>query len=241
MNSTLSIINYLSFIAKGRCENMSPRRTLLFSFILILLINLFSNVLLSVTAAVTGEILLAQLKATPTVAYGIVAVSLMPIYEELMFRLFLQPTATKILISTSLIIGLFISYLVGHMYDLSPFLLVVVLPIAFSPLIALLIVTPVKKSLYPFKRVSVLSRLELAIRNDLRPAYYISAILFSAAHIAFQKLFYLMSTPVAVIMFINYFLVGLVLGNVRISKGIIYAIIIHAFLNLLVYLYALVR
>jgi len=236
VKQSINIKNYLLFVLKGKCESLSLGRTFLFSFISIFLINLLTNVLLSITTSVTSEIFLTQLKSAPTIVSVIVAVSLMPIYEELVFRLFLYPTSTKILISTSLIIGLIISYVVGHMYDLSPFLLIVILPIALSPLIALLMVIPFKKGLYPFKRVSILSRLEHALNKDIRPAYYISAILFSATHIAFQKLFFTMSLPIIVIMFMNYFLVGLVLGNVRISKGIVYAIIIHSFLNLFVYL-----
>ena len=241
MKQPTTIFNYLSFVLKGSIANLSLSSTFLFSIILIFLTNLLSKALLNFTLDATGDAFLIQLKAPPTTAYVIVAVTIMPFYEEVMFRLFLHPKSTKIVISTSLILGLFISYVLGHVYDLSPFLLVVVLPITLSPLVALLIVTPFKKGLYPFKRVSVLSRLEYALTKDIRPVYYLSAILFSAAHIAFQTLFFTMPSPVVLVMSINYFLVGLVLGNVRISKGIIYSIIIHSFVNVIAYFNVLIR
>lgn len=233
---SISIKNYLLNVLKGKFEWLSLERTLLFSFISIFLINLLTNALLSITSSPVTELFLTELEFDLSIIFISVVILLMPIYEELVFRLFLDPTPTKTLISTSLIVGLIIAYMVGNVYILSPFLLLVVLPIAFSPMISLLLIIPFKKSLFPFKRVSILSRLETAINKDIRPAYYISAILFSAAHIAFQKMFFIMSISIMIIMFMNYFLVGLVLGYMRITKGVIYAMIIHCLLNLLVYL-----
>lgn len=232
----MDFINYLKIVLTGKCEGLSLWRTLLFSFISIFLVNLLTKVLLSITSVAAREIFVAQLEFAPTIVTMIVAVFFMPIYEELVFRLFLEPTSTKILVSSSLLIGLTITYVVGNIYSLSPFLLIVVIPIALSPMISLLMIVPFRKSLSAYKRVSILSRLEGALNKDIKPAYYMSAILFSAMHIAFQKLFFTMSISIMMIMFMNYFLVGLILGNVRISKGIVYAIIVHFSLNLIVYL-----
>lgn len=215
-------------------------RTVLFSITLIFLANFLTSILLIVTSTTgTSQAYLTQLEFAPTLLVLILGVVVLPIYEEVVFRLFLVPSPMKILISISLITGLAIGYMLMSIYGVgarNPILVLVALPIVITPLVALMMIIPFKKGLYPSKRVSILAKLENALYRDVRPAYYISAILFSVAHVVFQKLLLTMTTSIMVMMFFNYFFVGLVLGNVRISKGIGYAIIIHFIVNLLAYL-----
>lgn len=236
----MSFKEYVLHIVTGKGTNVPLGRMFLFSMISIFLVNFLTNTLLIfATTSVATQAFLTSLDFAPTLIVLIVGVVILPIYEEVVFRLFLVPTQTKILISTSLITGMLIGYILMSVYGVgekNPILVLVVLPVILAPIIALLMLLPFKQGLYPPERISTLLKMENALNKDIRPVYYISAILFSAAHIVFQKLLLPMTTTIMVIIFLNYFLVGLILGNVRISKGIGYSIITHSLVNFLAYL-----
>lgn len=232
----MSIQNYLLFfesIFKYRFISLSTIRILFYSLFTLFAINLLTKLIFTIGSSDQFQSYERSLQFPNSFGTLLLTVLIFPVYEEVAFRLFLDRKKVKVLISSALILSIFITYFILKVlyYEISNhFLWFMVLPVLLSFLIAGFMSIPFNKG------PSFLSRIEEAMMQNYGIFYYWSAIAFSAFHIMFQTLYDSIPPTIVVVMFGNYFLAGLVFAHLRVTKGLRYSILLHAFMNLLVFL-----
>lgn len=158
---------------------------------------------------------------------------LMPIIEELTFRLLLSRKKNHVTISFSLMYMFFFNIVVFLLFmdeiD-NPYLLFFTVGIfVFAKAYVLMKV--------PFRLGRSFSqRITEAVNHYFKITYFFTAILFSLTHLLFQHILMSVSFLTIIPLFFSYFVYGLVLNSLRIKYGILSAILFHVFLNSLVYL-----
>jgi len=153
-----------------------------------------------------------------------------PLIEELAFRLFLSQKEKHIAISTSIIYAYLFSFLTILIFkdDIDNHFIAILIIGTFAFIKSrVFIQLPIR--LGP----SFLTIFTDWIHNNFKAAYFISAILFSLIHIAFQLIYLDVNPLIYFPVFFSYFILGLVLNSLRIHKGFWFAVIFHGGLNTL--------
>lgn len=157
-------------------------------------------------------------------------VILFPLLEELAFSYFFGKKRHQVVVSTSLLFGIFItaiSFLIFEqlVFSLSNFFFVWI----GSSLFALLwVILPVISP-----KVSFVDSIYYIIQSDVRPMGYFSVFLFAAFHIYFVIISsHSISIFPAIFLFLFYLAFRLIVNQIRISKNFLLAVVFHSLYNL---------
>lgn len=222
-------IEFVKHILKGKIlSSISMHRYLIFSFIIVILVNLLLSQFALLFAHDSFVNHRSQLEFGNTFKSGLIAIVIFPFVEESAFRLFLSKRRVHLLISLSLLYAMYLSVLLlalwGDQIDNHFLTFCCVSLILFAKAALFLIIPSLNGS-------SLLSRILKVLEHNFIVFYYISTILFGLIHILFQSLYMEFNWLVGIVFFISYSFTGLVLSNMRISLGFIYAVGFHALLN----------
>lgn len=161
------------------------------------------------------------------------AIAVYPILEELAFSLFLSRKRNHIITSISMLVGLLPTCLIMGIqdFDLS-FLHVyfVGMWVLFSFLASLFVLLPV------FGKVNLVEAVSELVRDDHRTVGYLTVVYFTLIHVYFIYIFYgNLFLGVSLFLCSLYVVFRFVTNQVRMTYGIIAAILFHAGYNLYAY------
>lgn len=212
-------------------------RLLIFSFITILIGN---TIFILIESVLTQFLELNQSDVTTGIGSDfdtfklIYFILLVPLLEELSFRLFLNGKRNHVAISLSLICGFFLT---GAMLNIKfaniqeeYFKTVLVFFPFFSLATLLIFIDPLnpKPSWY-------LTAITKAVKDNQRFFYYFSSVMFGLMH-PMYVLFANQSIYFIIIDAMNFAFIGAILAQLRISSGFRYAVLLHLFYNALSFL-----
>lgn len=225
-------ISYLKELFKGNRIDISIPKHLLYSCITIFSVNALCNLTVrglgieQVTSISTS----VEIFGNSSIFNILHLIILGPIFEELAFRLFLNPKKIHVLVSVSLLYSYSLSTLILFIFKNQieqPLLLFGYLNIfLFIKCLGLMIA-------YRVKSVSLYESIVNLVQRNLKFVYFSSVILFAAFHIVWLEYYISVSLLANILLFIPYITYGLVYSHARVSIGFIYAILLHCGNNLL--------
>ena len=219
--------------------NKAIRMPLWKSYLLSLLTIYIVNLLCYVSAALIGfsdsyRDHLLNLSHSYSVSTFVLTSLLMPVLEELTFRLLLSGKKNHVTISFALIYSFFFNLLLLASFieeiDFHPYLIFFSVGIFVFAKAYVLMTIPIRLG------KSFSDRMTETVNQNFQLICYSSATAFALVHLIFQKIFFSVSFLTLIPLFFSYFFYGLVFNYIRIQYGIIYSIIFHIFLNSIAYI-----
>lgn len=178
-----------------------------------------------------------MLESSSGTLYIILGIAVIPLLEELMFRLGLSKKRKHLLVSSSLVIGHFIAIILLYFFgdQLTNHVL------AYFTVLSIIAV----KAFFFFKakilrNKSFIELLERFVKRDFPSAYFLSAVLFSMAHQAFQIIYQNYSNASLFSLFLIYTCYGILYNRMRLDKGFRFALAFHISINTLGFLRTLI-
>jgi membrane protease YdiL (CAAX protease family) len=155
------------------------------------------------------------------VLYGSI---LVPILEEFAFRLYLYPKKTGIAVSTAFFAYLFSSRIVFGVesINLSEFFFKRMTIAFLSGTLSYLLLISISDSV-----------LDNVFRNRFRWIFYCSVLLFGCVHVSNYAPFGILTFLLAPLLTLPQIVMGIGFGYVRVRYGLLYAIFLHGFINLI--------
>lgn len=210
-------------------QEMNVLRNLIFGLATILFINLIIlgiGFLFGIQEEFSEQI--GIMAYSPYLLKIVFVVGVLPFIEEACFRLFLSLKKTHVLVSAALMFSFFISTAVLAVLknDIENYFLFFSIVSFFLFLKGLIMFRiPILKG------KPVAEQLTQLFQSHFKIGYYGSAIAFGLFHVLFFSLYSSPGLMVNILIFISYFLTGLVLSSVRINAGFFYAVILHGMVN----------
>lgn len=229
--------DYIYHTCKLRAISINGWRLLGYSILTLLLINIISNLIIYFIPVTSVE-LMSRIVESPSYVYNKLlvfwmGVILFPLLEELAFSYFFGKKRHQVVVSTSLLFGVFItaiSFLVFEQlaFSLSNFFFVWIGSSLFAFFwVVLPVISP---------KVSFVESIYYIIQSDVRPIGYFTVFLFAAFHIYFVFIAsHSISLFPAIFLFLFYMIFRLIINQIRISKNFLLAVGFHSLYNLWAY------
>ncbi len=228
--------NYLEKTLKLKSIQISGWRLFGYTIITFVILNIISNLIVYIIPEVNPNFI-GREGATASYTYNkslifFVGVIFFPLFEELAFSFFLGKKKSQVTVSTCLLIGLFVTalnFLVFNQleFSLSNFTFVWIGSSLFA---SIWVILP------SITKISLAESVYRVVKSNERPLGYFTVFLFAAFHLYFS---FIASQSISLFpsmyLFLFYTTFRIIVNQIRISRGFLWAVAFHSLYNVWIY------